>query len=547
MDVVTLQAAKADAKKRYVRKITNSTTPEAYGAVGNTSGTDDAPAIQAAIAAVVAACIADGSYVCEVIFDASKVYYANRAPVQDPTTNHSYAQIALPYVDWIAEGATTPIVTLRLVSDAPKQANTVTFVQQPCAIKSTPTTGQGNVAGVGCPSVIGGPAWNNTNVPAFPHYSGIHLVIDGVNIIVPPNPPFIGLDAAGLDGLEIGAMAVYVPIAGGFGNPDPTQATHPQAWGVTFPGVSSGSMARADSLYVSGFYSAIRPGEHIQITRLNCYSNRIAIDTGPGAQGGTIHWFDDVHNQYGFATNGGSEGSAPAAITTAAALPQYEISLWVMETAGGRSGDVFDTNNKLTIDANYCASAGTAPVVVGGQNVNLRDINDPVSAVSKWNIAATIQPLTASRTSDTAANVLANDGHYLRAVDGGRGLSKFIFQVGTASGNISVAAYKRSGKGAAAQPTGGQIVTTGAIACPASGYVEVAPGGSTFNIQAGDFIGLSSDGTTATVIAQLGMGSSTTLAFPGQSYLQITAHPLPSTPSSFSAGGCRLWAIGARQ
>jgi hypothetical protein len=125
----------------------------------------------------------------------------------------------------------------------------------------------------------------------------------------------------------------------------------------------------------------------------------------------------------------------------------------------------------------------------------------------------------------------SNEGHYYRLQRGGT-FSKVGLHIGVQSGNISIAGYTNSGVGRAAQPTGGRVFTTGAIACPAVNYQEVSLGAS-FTLHEGDWLGMSADNTTVTIrCADTGyVASSTGL---GAHLLQSTAHPLPATPASMS-------------
>lgn len=91
--------------------------------------------------------------------------------------------------------------------------------------------------------------------------------------------------------------------------------------------------------------------------------------------------------------------------------------------------------------------------------------------------------------------VSSNRRYYMRVTEGGT-ISKIGLEVGTASGNISVAIYSNTGAGRSAAP-GARIATSGSVSCPASGYAEVSLGGS-YPVQPGDWISLAADNTTAT-------------------------------------------------
>lgn len=153
-------------------------------------------------------------------------------------------------------------------------------------------------------------------------------------------------------------------------------------------------------------------------------------------------------------------------------------------------------------------------------------------------IAGPTYPFACSITSiasvvSVGSVVSANLGRYYRSVGGGSH-SALAVHVGTQNGNISLAAYTNSGTGRAGQPTGGQIATTGAVSCPASGYAEVALG-STVSINAGDWLAISANGTTATFYTAAPGSAVTSNLGLGLHFTQTSAHPLPATPSSLTA------------
>lgn len=144
-------------------------------------------------------------------------------------------------------------------------------------------------------------------------------------------------------------------------------------------------------------------------------------------------------------------------------------------------------------------------------------------------------------TNGVGAMTSNNDGHYFRSQGGGSHAALAI-HVGTQNGNVSVAAYTNSGSGRSAAPTGGQLATSGSVACPASGYAEVSLG-ATVTIRVDDWVGLSASSNTAT-FGGLAAGTSLTSAIAdGSHLLQTTAHPLPATPSSLSGIGGRNYAV----
>lgn len=117
----------------------------------------------------------------------------------------------------------------------------------------------------------------------------------------------------------------------------------------------------------------------------------------------------------------------------------------------------------------------------------------------------------------------ANRCLFVRTLNGGT-ISKVRIEVGTSSGNISVAAYQNTGVGVLATPTGAPLSTSGAVACPASGAADVALGAAV-SLAPGDWLALSCDNITAT-FRELSM--TTAAIYGGLACRQDTAHPAPT-------------------
>jgi hypothetical protein len=125
----------------------------------------------------------------------------------------------------------------------------------------------------------------------------------------------------------------------------------------------------------------------------------------------------------------------------------------------------------------------------------------------------------------------ANRCIFTRVTEGGVTISKIAIDVLTASGNISVAVYQNSGAGRAAVP-GTRLATSGAVACPATGYREVALG-SSVRVEKGDWLAMSCDNVTASFTRLIHpTGSDITL---GLIRRQDTAHPAPSPVGTLAA------------
>jgi hypothetical protein len=153
--------------------------------------------------------------------------------------------------------------------------------------------------------------------------------------------------------------------------------------------------------------------------------------------------------------------------------------------------------------------------------------NDPLNL----GMDSTILPSTGSAAVTMGGTSAA---YYMRLVSGGYAMSSATVFVTVSSGNMSVAAYTRSGSGASAQPTGGQLSTSGAVATPALGFAAVALGASvTPNIA--DFLAISGDTSGTSYLGPATPIASSGTFLNGFAWQQTSGHPLPSTPSGLSA------------
>lgn len=152
-----------------------------------------------------------------------------------------------------------------------------------------------------------------------------------------------------------------------------------------------------------------------------------------------------------------------------------------------------------------------------------------------WGLIICVDPRV---SQSLAVSTGANRGFFLRTMNGGV-ITKVGFEVGTASGNISVAAYANTGTGLTAAPTGAPLSTSGAVACPATGLAQVALAAAV-SLTPGDWLFLSCDNATAT-FSRTSVVSS---AFNGgTAYRQDSAHPAP-TVGTLAATGYMPMLIG---
>lgn len=213
--------------------------------------------------------------------------------------------------------------------------------------------------------------------------------------------------------------------------------------------------------------------------------------------------------------------------------------------------------NKADTSANAVtvSAAGTDTIgVVGATTTTTLPLTGAIALIGisgGWAISVTGSTVSALDTRYTALGICrtpyavqvtalitigtANSSWYYRVFDGAP-ISKIRVQIGTSSGNISVATYSNSGAGLSAIP-GTRLATSGSVASPGTGIQDVSLG-ATVTVNPGDWLAIAADNTTATFSGITGVGGSTLLS--GMTYNQLTAFPCPSTPTSLIAGNNRL-------
>lgn len=194
----------------------------------------------------------------------------------------------------------------------------------------------------------------------------------------------------------------------------------------------------------------------------------------------------------------------------------------------------------VTLDttASDIAALGTRAAGATGQAADAGHVH-PTTGVALANDPLQLGQAVTYNWLVNAQNSLTtgNSGYYMRLMAGGYAISNLSFFPFASSGNISVAVYSTSGTGASAKPTGGQLATSGAVACPASGSVATVSLGSTVTPNLADWAAISSDNATTSFTA-IGAGTGNSL-MNGMGYVQGTAHPLPATPSLGTGGNNR--------
>ena len=162
---------------------------------------------------------------------------------------------------------------------------------------------------------------------------------------------------------------------------------------------------------------------------------------------------------------------------------------------------------------------------------------------SAFGFRFTVDPGMVRGSTDDVPVAGSNQAVFARVRDAGY-ISKIGLWVTASSGNISVGVYRNTGSGRSALP-GTRVGTSGAVACPSTGYQEVALT-SACQVFAGDWLAISADNVTAKFRGLLGAQADNDLG-KGRQCRMSTAHPLPSTPSSLVATiGWTIVLVGVR-
>lgn len=193
----------------------------------------------------------------------------------------------------------------------------------------------------------------------------------------------------------------------------------------------------------------------------------------------------------------------------------------------GSSFRFYDTGANINMVPWVTTSVPVPNTVAAVNDTTSTLLLDGADIVDVWSYPVSVDPVQC-RSLDNAA-LAANEATYYRVRDGGT-ISKIALEVVTSSGNISVAAYRNSATGRAAVPAR-RLASSGAVACPAAGYVEVALSG-TVTVRPGDWLAISADNATATFRSGPSSPTNGSPLALGRCYKQATAHPLPTTPDT---------------
>jgi hypothetical protein len=357
--------------KTYVQPVPASQfRPESYGAVRNGS-TDDTAAIKSCINAAVAACQADGTYYCEVLFSAGIYQLSSATTVGGSTLGNS--QIPLPAI--VPE--TSQKVTLRLrgagKAGAMHWAQTQTL--NVGTVLRTTLTGQTSDGTYGVPSVIGTPTAQVGSNGLAPWFSNMHVVVDGLTVMTPSNPSLMGIDlrgAAQATVLDYAAMASALPAALTSSPPSNSLSV-----GLYMPSPGNNAVCDIGTYSCEGFYYALGISEHVTAQRiLAVYCNTAVFVQTSRHSVGTNHASNiDYLCAEAVSTVVEAQGGDSSII--------FALNIQTLDLEIANTGThIVDANNNLRGQANWHDYGQTGPRVSGAANWRIIDTAIPRGAVT---------------------------------------------------------------------------------------------------------------------------------------------------------------------
>lgn len=255
---------------------------------GPPSGSDDTPAINAAIAAAIAYAAANDFY-AEVVFEGG-TYLADSAPTIGGTFKGNAIIPLLPQP--VAAGK----IVLKLTGAPALAADSLPHWEQEVpqlggtTIATTRTDGT-NDATYGPAFVIGGPVDGYGGEPGL--FSNMCVIIDGITIQTPFNGTYGGFGFFGLAQARV-LSAAYMPAAivpsgGSFPEFDNSAITNQWTYGLQMP--CAGNNDLCDVLYFSAYGATygFMPSEHTVAESIRCNYCIIGIEAYAGNSVTMVH------------------------------------------------------------------------------------------------------------------------------------------------------------------------------------------------------------------------------------------------------------------
>jgi hypothetical protein len=283
-----------------------------------------------------------------------------------------------------------------------------------------------------------------------------------------------------------------------------------------------------------------------------------------GTAAGLVDDLSGVSNQATARANLGLGTAATAATGDFAAASHTHTGTQVTVDASGFNGNLTTSDDTLQevaqklddlavggsetlaasiIDAKGDLIVGTANDTAGRLPVSATNgavlVSDSAASTGlNWAVDPFI--VTLPGASPTLLAAIANYAFAMRVFGAGT-ISKVALQIGTSSGNICVGVYSNTGVGYNATPNA-RLATSGSVACPSTGYQEVALG-SSVEVRTGDWLVVAFDNASATFYGVAAPGSG--LANNGLVRTANSSFPLPTTFTALSSHdrSVRLWGI----
>lgn len=225
-----------------------------YGAVGD-GVTDDTAAINAAVTAATTYALS-GSYYAEIVFD-PKVYLCSGATTKT-STNKGNSQIPLPIVPVTGQKLTLVFRGVRDATAVPHWQQT--SIQAGGAVIKSTLTGLTVDGTYGAPSVIGGPTPIQGYGVSDALFNNMLVVVDGLTILVPPDPTVIGFDFSGMGQANVFNCTVNASTTPGNGLP--VLPTHSWAYGLYMPQTRNNDNCNISNFSCEGMYTGLVLSEH---------------------------------------------------------------------------------------------------------------------------------------------------------------------------------------------------------------------------------------------------------------------------------------------
>lgn len=344
--------------------LSTSATSSVSG-VSATYGTDDTNAFKTAINTIVNDAINDNSYAAELVLSA-KEYGIGGATIKGGSTAGN-AQIPLPMIPTSGKKF---ILSIKGPVDGSALYH---WHQNPPA--SSGATIRSFMAGVVqdatwlAPSCIGGPTVLASDGGTAP-FSNMLVSIDGVTLIAPRDPCFVGFDLKMIAQANIGRLSCLVDASpnksGGEGING--SVTNQQGMGLRMPAFNNNDNTNVWSFGCEGFYYGIAITDHFTAQRLALIYCNTAIYTDPTgggpAHGSFIGYISCEACATGLFCNGGSGAKYPIFIA------RFDV-----EVLGGGGFTFDDSNSALTGEVHYAHNASLAPTLNGALNVKIVDDN----------------------------------------------------------------------------------------------------------------------------------------------------------------------------